>query len=337
MTDRNAPPLAVSMGEPQGVGPDIVLGLFSHRQALALPSFLVFGEPALFTARARRLGLDIVIAETDAAGAAETFATALPILPVGPALADNPGKPDAADGKSVIAAIEQAVRSVQSGACRAIVTAPLNKAVLYEAGFRYPGHTEFLAALAEENGIVPHPVMMLAHERYRTVPVTIHVPLRTVPDSITGELIIETVTIVVRDLKARFGIAAPKLAVTGINPHAGEDGQIGTEDEEVTRPAIAALQAQGVNVTGPLPADTLFYPPHWAEYDCIVAMYHDQALIPIKTLAFDEGVNVTLGLPFVRTSPDHGTAFSLAGTGKASARSMLAALQLADQMSVVGK
>jgi 4-hydroxythreonine-4-phosphate dehydrogenase len=333
MTNRNALPLAVSMGEPQGVGPDLILGLFHRRRALALPPFLVFGDPALFSARARRLALDVAIAETDAAGTVDTFADALPMQPVGAAIADTPGMPNSANGKSVIAAIESAVRAVQAGACRALVTAPISKAVLYEAGFSHPGHTEFLAALAEENGVVPRPVMMLAHEGYRTVPVTIHVPLATVTQSISKELIVETVTIVVNDLVSRFGIAAPRIAVAGINPHAGEDGKIGMEDEKVTRPAVAALKAKGMNVTGPLPADTLFYPPHWAEYDCIVAMYHDQALIPIKTLAFDEGVNVTLGLPFVRTSPDHGTAFSLAGTGKASARSLLAALQLADQMS----
>ncbi len=326
-------PLAVSMGEPQGVGPDIILSLFAHRAALDLPPFVVFGDPALFTARARRLGLDISLVEATPDKAVGLFADALPIMPVGPALADTPAEPDPANGRSVIDAIEKAVRSVEAGLCRAIVTAPLHKAVLYEAGFTYPGHTEFLAALAEKDGVVPRPVMMLAHERYRTVPVTIHVPLRIVPDSITSQLIVETVEIVAHDLAARFAIAAPKIAVTGINPHAGEDGKIGREDEEVTRPAVATLRARGIDAIGPLPADTLFYPTHWALYDCIVAMYHDQALIPIKTLAFDRGVNVTLGLPFIRTSPDHGTAFDLAGTGKASSKSMLAALNLAAEMS----
>jgi 4-hydroxythreonine-4-phosphate dehydrogenase len=333
MIDTHTRPLAVSMGEPQGVGPDLVLSLHAHRQALDLPPFLVFGDPALFTARARRLGLDTKIVESDASETPTRFASALPVLPIGPSIADHPGMPDSGDGKSVIDAIEAGVRSIEAGTCRALVTAPLNKAVLYAAGFTHPGHTEFLAALATRDGKTPRPVMMLAHERYRTVPVTIHVPLRTVPESLTQTLIVQTVEIVARDLKMRFGIGAPKIAIAGLNPHAGEDGTIGTEDEEITRPAVAALQAQGIDAIGPLPADTLFYPAHWAEYDCVVAMYHDQALIPIKTLAFDQGVNVTLGLPFVRTSPDHGTAFALAGTGKASDKSMLAALRLADQMS----
>jgi 4-hydroxythreonine-4-phosphate dehydrogenase len=333
MTDTSTLPLAVSMGEPQGVGPDLIVSLYACRQSLGLAPFLVFGDPALFTARAKRLGIDTRIIECDAADAPSQFESALPIMPVGPVLADHPGEPDSNDGKSVIAAIEAGVRAVQAGNCRALVTAPLHKAVLYAAGFTHPGHTEFLAALAAVDGKVPRPVMMLAHERYRTVPVTIHVPFRTVPERLTKDLIIETVEIVCRDLRSRFGIAAPKIAVAGLNPHAGEDGTIGTEDRDVTGPAVASLRASGIDAIGPLPADTLFYPAHWAEYDCVVAMYHDQALIPIKTLAFDQGVNITLGLPFVRTSPDHGTAFTLAGTGKASDKSMLAALRMADEMS----
>ncbi|MBU1174939.1 MAG: 4-hydroxythreonine-4-phosphate dehydrogenase PdxA [Alphaproteobacteria bacterium] len=326
-------PLAVSMGEPQGVGPDIILTLFARRQALDLPAFAVFGDPSLFDARARRLGLDLAIAACGPAEAPARFREALPVVPVGPALVDHPGTPDPKDGQSVIAAIEAAVASVRQGRCRAIVTAPLAKAVLYDAGFAHPGHTEFLAALAATNGRVPRPVMMLAHENYRTVPATIHIPLKDVPRAVTQELIVETVEIVARDLAGRFGIASPRIAVAGLNPHAGEDGKIGTEDEAVTRPAVAALRAAGIDAIGPLPADTLFFPAHWVQYDCVVAMYHDQALIPIKTLAFDAGVNVTLGLPFVRTSPDHGTAFALAGTGRASDASMLAALRLADRMS----
>jgi len=321
------------MGEPQGVGPDLILALYARRQALELPPFIVFGDPALFRDRASRLGLDIAMAETEPGNAAEIFATALPMVPVGPAIADHPGKPDEADGQSVISAIAAAVGTTRAGRCRAIVTAPLAKSVLYAAGFSHPGHTEFLAALDATNGVEPRPVMMLAHERYRTVPVTIHIPFISVPERLSRALIIETAEIVDRDLKARFGIMSPKIAVAGLNPHAGEDGTIGTEDREITGPAVEALRARGVDAIGPLPADTLFYPGHWLQYDCVLGMYHDQALIPIKTLAFDQGVNVTLGLSFVRTSPDHGTAFDLAGTGKASDRSMLAALRLADQMS----
>ena len=327
------PPLAVSMGEPQGVGPDIILDLYARRQSLDLSPFVVFGDPSLFAARARRLGLDVAIEETTPENAGAVFAASLPMIAVGPAIADTPGEPHSSDGKSVIDAIAQAVAAVQQGRCRAVVTAPLAKSVLYDAGFTHPGHTEYLAALTARDGVEPRPVMMLAHDNFRTVPVTIHVPLHTVPQSITKSLIVETVEIIDRDLKARFGIAAPKIAVAGLNPHAGEDGKIGREDEEVTRPAVEALRASGIDAIGPLPADTLFYPPHWSQYDCVVAMYHDQALIPIKTIAFDKGVNATLGLPFVRTSPDHGTAFSLAGTGKASSRSLLAAIEMADSMS----
>jgi 4-hydroxythreonine-4-phosphate dehydrogenase len=181
--------------------------------------------------------------------------------------------------------------------------------------------------------VEPLPVMMLAHEDLRTVPLTIHVPISAVPGMITGELIIETLRVMARDLRDRFGIAAPRIAVAGLNPHAGEDGSIGREDSDVIAPAIAAAQAEGIDAVGPLPGDTLFYPPHWRNYDAVLAMYHDQALIPIKTVAFDAGVNVTLGLPIVRTSPDHGTAFSLAGTGTASIRSFVAAIAMADRMS----
>ncbi len=321
------------MGEPQGVGPDLILALYARRQAVELPPFVVFGDPALFRSRASRLRLDIAVVEAEPESAAEVFAAALPMVPVGPAIADHPGAPNEADGHSVINAIAAAVGATRAGRCRAVVTAPLAKSVLYAAGFTHPGHTEFLAALDATNGVEPRPVMMLAHERYRTVPVTIHIPFISVPERLSRELIVETAEIVARDLATRFGIKSPKIAVAGLNPHAGEDGTIGTEDVTITAPAVEALQARGINAIGPLPADTLFYPSHWLEYDCVLGMYHDQALIPIKTLAFDQGVNVTLGLSFVRTSPDHGTAFDLAGTGKASDRSMLAALRLAGEMS----
>jgi 4-hydroxythreonine-4-phosphate dehydrogenase len=233
----------------------------------------------------------------------------------------------------VVGAIAQAVEAVQAGAFRGLVTAPIHKAALYGAGFEYPGHTEFLAALCADDDGVPLPVMMLAHDDLRTVPLTIHIPLAEVPERITAELIDRTIRVIARDLSSRFGIASPRIGVAGLNPHAGEDGMIGSEEVDIIVPALAALRADGIDVFGPLSADTLFYPPHWRNYDCVVAMYHDQALIPIKTIAFDAGVNVTLGLPIVRTSPDHGTAFSLAGTGRASPNSMLAAIRLADAIS----
>jgi 4-hydroxythreonine-4-phosphate dehydrogenase len=213
------------------------------------------------------------------------------------------------------------------------VTAQIHKGALYEAGFRHPGHTEFLAALCAENGVEPLPVMMLAHEDLRTVPLTIHVPIKDVPGLISVELILETLRVMDRDLRARFGIARPRVAVSGLNPHAGEGGAIGREEIETIIPALDAARGEGLDVVGPLPGDTLFFPRHWRQYDAVLAMYHDQALIPIKTVAFDAGVNVTLGLPIVRTSPDHGTAFDLAGTGKASTSSFLAAIAMAEHMT----
>ncbi|MCD7060828.1 4-hydroxythreonine-4-phosphate dehydrogenase PdxA [Pelagibacterium xiamenense] len=333
MTDEKALPLAVSMGEPAGIGPDLILQLYADRQAHDLPVFAVYGVAEFLAARAARLGLRIDCIATDVENAAEVWAFGLPVVDLDGDVKDRPGKPDAAAAPVVIEAIARAVADVRDGRARALVTAPIHKAALYGAGFSHPGHTEFLAALCADDGAAPHPVMMLAHEDLRVVPLTIHVPLAAVPGMISGALIEETVRVVVADLTARFGIAAPRIAVAGLNPHAGEDGTIGREEIEVIAPALARLKAEGFDVTGPLSGDTLFHPPHWREFDAVIAMYHDQALIPIKALAFDAGVNVTLGLPIVRTSPDHGTAFSLAGSGNASAKSMLAALRLADAMA----
>lgn len=326
-------PLAVSMGEPQGIGPDLILQLYARRAEIDLPPFVVFGEPNLLRARAGRLGFQIEVCKAAPEDAISAFETALPVVSVGKPIADLPGHANSANGDMVIAAITQGVDAVQSGICRALVTAPIHKAVLYAAGFKYPGHTEFLAALCGRDGVDPLPVMMLAHEDYRVVPLTVHIPLAEVPGRITGRLITEAVHTVDGDLKSRFGIDNPRIALCGLNPHAGEAGTIGLEDRDVIAPAIANLRTKGLDVTGPLSADTLFHPPHWRQYDCVIAMYHDQALIPIKTLAFDAGVNVTLGLPIIRTSPDHGTAFALAGTGQASDRSLRAAIKMADAMS----
>lgn len=326
-------PLAVSMGEPAGIGPDLILALHAQREALKLPPFLVFGHVQFLRQRAMRLGIEVDIAETTPSEADAIFKRALPVAAIDGDVPDQPGHVHEASGRVVIEAIRQAVRSVQAGACRAVVTAPIHKAALYHTGFSYPGHTEFLAALCARDGVPPLPVMMLAHEDLRAVPLTIHVPLRDVPAMVTQELIVQTLGVMAKDLRERFGIAAPRIAVAGLNPHAGEAGAIGREDIEIIAPAIAEAQAAGVDAVGPLPGDTLFYPPHWRHYDAVLAMYHDQALIPIKTVAFDAGVNATLGLPIVRTSPDHGTAFGLAGTGKASASSFAAALRMADQMT----
>lgn len=326
-------PLALSMGEPAGIGPDLILQLYADRQAHSLPAFIVYGDVAFLRRRARRLGLDILVAAETADQAASVFPDALPVLDLGADLPDTPGEIDDDAAPVVIEAIRRAVSDVQAGSCRALVTAPIHKAALYSAGFSHPGHTEFLADLCAAGGKTPLPVMMLAHDDLRTVPVTIHIPLAEVPRALTPDLLTETIRIVDCDLKTRFGIAAPKIGVTGLNPHAGEDGAIGREEIDLIIPALNALRAEDLDIDGPLPADTVFYPPHWRRYDCVVAMYHDQALIPIKTIGFEDGVNVTLGLPIVRTSPDHGTAFSLAGTGSASVGSLLAAIRLADSLS----
>jgi 4-hydroxythreonine-4-phosphate dehydrogenase len=333
MSYADLPPLAVSMGEPAGIGPDLILRLHAEREALSLPPFVVYGNVEFLMARAARLSLSVAIEDVSPAEAATAFDAVLPVVDIDGLVGDNPGAPTAVSASLVIASIERAVGDTRRGACRGLVTGPIHKAVLYSAGFRYPGHTEFLAALDANGGSPRHPVMMLAHEDLRVVPATIHVPIRAVPALITTELITSTATVLAHDLRTRFGIAEPKLGIAGLNPHAGEGGGIGTEDVDVIAPAVAGLKADGIDIEGPIPADTLFVPSRWRSYDAVIAMYHDQGLIPIKTLAFDKAVNVTLGLNFVRTSPDHGTAFDIAGTGAGSVASMLAAIRMADRLT----
>ncbi len=332
MADTNLP-LAISMGEPAGIGPDLILRLYSRRAELGLPPFVVFGHLDFLRARAARLGLDVRLEPSTPARAVRDFATFLPVVPIAGLVPDKPGDPTALSGKVVIESITQAVDATITGGCRGVVTAPIHKGVLYTAGFKYPGHTEFLAALTDRDGNPPLPVMMLAHGGLRVVPATIHVPIRDVPGLLTQDLLVQTARVVAHDLRTRFGISDPLLGFAGLNPHASEGGSIGTEDLEIVGPAVSQLHAEGVRAEGPIPADTLFYLPHWKRYDAVIAMYHDQALIPIKTVAFDEAVNITLGLPIVRTSPDHGTAFDLAGTGQGSEASFLAAIRVADQLT----
>ena len=326
-------PLAISMGEPAGVGPDIVLGLYSRRAELDLSPFCVFGNAEFLRARAARLGLEVPVQAVDLGSVVDAFPGALPVFDIEGLVPDHPGQVSQLSANVVIGAISEAVAATLSGHCRALITAPIHKGALYHAGFKHPGHTEFLADLCAQ-GMSPRlPVMMLAHGGLRAVPVTIHVPIKDVPSLLTRELIVDTIRVVAHDLRQRFGIANPQIGVCGLNPHAGEGGAIGREDLDIIAPAIAQLQFENIAVEGPLPADTLFYPAHWARYDAVIAMYHDQALIPIKTIAFEDAVNVTMGLPIVRTSPDHGTAFDLAGTGRASPRSFLAAMTMADAMT----
>ena len=284
--------------------------------------------------RAERLAPDVAIAVVEPADAAAAFRNALPVVEIGVAVTAEPGRPDASSAPAAIAAIRRAVADVGVGAASAVVTNPVAKNVLYRSGFAEPGHTEYLAKLAEaQTGTTVRAVMMLWAPELAVVPVTIHLPLKDVVGRLSTDLIVETGRIVARDLSQRFGIARPRLAVAGLNPHAGEDGALGEEDRDVVAPAVERLIAAGIDARGPLPADTLFHAAARATYDAALAMYHDQALIPIKTLAFEHAVNVTLGLPFVRTSPDHGTAFDIAGTGRANPASLIAALRLAARLT----
>jgi 4-hydroxythreonine-4-phosphate dehydrogenase len=327
-------PLALTLGEAAGIGPDITLAAWQRRADLDLPPFYLIGDPSFIARRAARLALDIPIKVVEPAAAAAAFAQALPVVDLGIAVTAEPGRPDQTSAPAALAAIDRAVADVGARHAAALVTNPIAKAVLYQSGFGEPGHTEYLAKLAQRAGEAPpHPVMMLWSPELAVVPVTIHLPLRQVVASLSTELIVRTGRIVAHDLKARFGLARPRLAVAGLNPHAGEAGTLGSEDRDLVEPAVAQLQAEGIVARGPLPADALFHAAARATYDAALAMYHDQALIPIKTLAFDHAVNVTLGLPFVRTSPDHGTAFDIAGSGRADPTSLIAALMLAARLS----
>lgn len=334
MTARARQPLALTLGEPAGIGPDLTLALWRRRVELDLPPFYLIGDIDFLRQRARTLGLDVPLSEVTPAQASAAFERALPVVPLGLPVTATPGKPDATSAPAAIASIRRAVADVLSGQAAAVVTNPIAKNVLYRSGFAEPGHTEFLARLATEATAKPvHPVMMLWSPELAVVPVTIHLPLKDVVGALSIDLIVETGRIVARDLHARFGVAKPRIAIAGLNPHAGEDGALGEEDRDIVAPAVARLKAEGIDAVGPLPADTMFHERARAGYDVAMCMYHDQALIPIKTLAFDHGVNVTLGLPFVRTSPDHGTAFDIAGTGKADPSSLVAALALAARLA----
>jgi 4-hydroxythreonine-4-phosphate dehydrogenase len=326
-------PLALTSGEPAGIGPDIAIKAWLRRNELKLPAFYLLGDRDFFAARAKALGLEIKLADISAEDALDTFANALPVVATGHVATARPGQPDDTSAAAALASIRQAVADVVAGKASAVVTNPIAKSVLYRAGFLHPGHTEFLAELAAAGGKPPQPVMMLWSPALAVVPVTIHLPLRDAIAKLSSELIVTTARIVVAGLKARFGIAYPRLAVSGLNPHAGEYGSLGTEEETIVAPAIETLRGEGIEVRGPLPADTMFHDAMRNTYDCAICMYHDQALIPIKTIAFEDAVNVTLGLPFIRTSPDHGTAFDIAGTGKANPSSLIAALRLARRMA----
>jgi 4-hydroxythreonine-4-phosphate dehydrogenase len=328
-----AKPLALTSGEPAGIGPDITIEAWLRRSELKLPAFYLLGDRDCLSKRAKDLGLKIELADVRPQDALAAFADALPVVATGHAATARPGQPDHTSADAAMASILEAVGDVVAGRASAVVTNPIAKAVLYRAGFRHPGHTEFLAELAATGNHAPQPVMMLWSPALVVVPVTIHLPLRDAIARLSSELIVTTARITVAALKTRFGVANPRLAVSGLNPHAGEDGSLGTEDQTIVAPAVEILRGDGIEIRGPLPADTMFHEAARETYDCAICMYHDQALIPVKTLAFDDAVNVTLGLPFIRTSPDHGTAFDIAGTGRANPSSLIAALRLAARMA----
>jgi 4-hydroxythreonine-4-phosphate dehydrogenase len=308
-------PVLLTCGDPSGIGPEIAAKAWAAGER-----FVWIGDP-----RHLPTGTDWrEVAEGAASGEG-----AMAVLPLNFAVPAIPGQPDPANAAGVVAAIERAVRLVQGGKGAAVCTAPINKKALKDgAGFAFPGHTEFLAHLAG----VERVVMMLACPELRVVPATIHIPLSEVPSALTEALLEETIRITHAGLIRDFGIASPRIAVAGLNPHAGEGGAMGVEEERMIRPLIARLQAEGLAVTGPWPADTMFHAAARKGYDAAVCTYHDQALIPIKTIDFAGGVNVTLGLPFVRTSPDHGTAYDIAGQGRADPSSLIAALRMAREM-----
>jgi len=323
-------PLALTMGEPAGIGGEIALLAWLKLRG-AGPAFVALDDPARLSALARRLGLEVPVrAVASPEDAPAAFGEALPVLQSPLAAEPVPGRPDPANAEATIGSIRKAVALAVEGRAAAVVTNPIHKAALKAAGFAHAGHTEFLAELA---GIGHAPVMMLAGPSLKVVPVTIHMPLAAVPGALTVEAIVHAGRVAAASLARDFGIARPRLAVAGLNPHAGEGGVLGAEDEALVAPAVALLAKQGIEARGPVAADSMFHAAARKCYDAALCMYHDQALIPVKTLDFEDAVNVTLGLPFVRTSPDHGTAFDIAGTGRASPASLVAALRLAAAMA----
>lgn len=323
-------PLALTMGEPAGIAGEIAIKAWHAPDGRPVPAFCVIGDPDWLRAEAHRVKSHVHVVEVASlAEGAKRFFEGIPVLVERLAAKAAPAKPDARNAAAVVASISKAVGLAQAGQAAGVVTNPIHKATLYSAGFKFPGHTEFLAELCGG----ARPVMMLAIEGLRVVPVTVHLSLAQACAALTTEAIVRSAMTAHDALLRDFGIAAPRLAVAALNPHAGEGGAMGAEEATVIGPAVGALQAQGVDVKGPLPADTLFHAGARARYDAVICMYHDQALIPLKTLDFAGGVNVTLGLPIVRTSPDHGTAFDIAGQDKADPSSLLAALRLAARIA----
>ncbi|NQZ14479.1 MAG: 4-hydroxythreonine-4-phosphate dehydrogenase PdxA [Alphaproteobacteria bacterium] len=324
-------PLVITMGEPAGVGGELTISAWNKRQEMDLPVFFALDCPK----RLKTINPECPIKEIAAPEeAADIFDHTLPVLPIELSEEPKAGELNSANAKAVIESIERGVRFCLGGQAAGIVTNPIHKAALYEAGFNRPGHTEFIGDLCEETtGENTVPVMMLAAKGLRVVPLTVHIPLKDVPASINPEILEKTASIIDESMRKDFKIDSPRIAVAGLNPHAGEEGKIGVEDRDVVAPAIRSLQKNGMDISGPYPADTMFHEEVRTGYDIAIGMYHDQALIPLKTLDFHGGVNVTIGLPIVRTSPDHGTALDIAGKAKARADSFINAIKMAEEMA----
>ena len=332
MADRpRLRPLALTMGEPAGIAGEIVVKVWHAPDGRPIPRFAVIGDPDWLRAEAHRIKSHSHVVEVSSLDeAAARFHEGVPVLPLRLATRAAPGKPDGRNAQAVIGAIEMAVSLARRGEASGVVTNPIHKATLFDAGFTFPGHTEYLASLC--GGATP--VMMLAIEGLRVVPVTVHLSLAQAVRALSSEAIVAAAAITHQALIKDFGIASPRLAVAALNPHAGENGAMGDEEKTVIAPALAQLRARGIDAVGPLPADTLFHAGARKRFDAAICMYHDQALIPLKTLDFAGGVNVTLGLPIVRTSPDHGTAFDIAGQDRADPTSLLAALRMAERIAM---
>ncbi len=331
----NTLPIAVTIGEPSGIGPEVLMKAWFKRHEFKLAPFFVIGSADILQSQAAALNLQIPISVIKTPlQAPHVFGNTLPVIDPSYSSAYQFGTPVAETAEMVVNSIDSAVEYIMNGKARAMATAPIHKAALYGTGFTSPGHTEYLAELCEKQTQESyHPVMMLASEELCVVPTTIHMALREVPDVLDRKLLIRTIGTVHDAMKQYFGLPFPRIAVAGLNPHAGEQNTMGTEDSEIIAPVIELLKKQAIHVNGPMPADTMFHKSARAKYDVAVCMYHDQALIPIKTIDFDAGVNVTLGLPIVRTSPDHGTALDIAGNCLANPTSMINSLKLADRMS----
>lgn len=319
-------PVILTPGDPAGIGAEISLKAF----AAGLRGFVLMEDPDRIAAMVAELGLDVPMEISEAPFDLATDHAVLPVLPLSWETPPVPGTGDPRNAARVIESIRIAARMAQDGRAAAMVTNPIHKAVLIEAGFAHPGHTEFLASLAPPRDGAP--MMMLASEMLRVVPATVHIPLRDVPDVLTTSGLVAKGRLLDESLRRYFGCEAPRIAFCGLNPHAGENGQFGDEDARIIAPAVDVLTKDGISAFGPLSADTLFHAESRKSYDAVIGMYHDQVLIPLKTLDFDGGVNVTLGLDFIRTSPDHGTAFDIAGTGKARPDSLMAAVRMAQIM-----